>query len=241
MKCGHETAEIGIQLCHVAIFSMSAHWHFRIHHNDRVKKVEKVTQWTRTEDTVLMVMCLAEPTREDLSAAGRDCVRAAVRELCSGVSGEHLGDIDYDPRGAPQWTLVGAGAQIFVSISHASHVAVGVASKKPIGLDLERSQRDVSRLLRVLTPEERGLMPRWSAIEIMCAKEAAGKAQRVGLAGSIERWSVSERQGVLMVRDTLMSKSGDGSMWRIKSLERSFGVHEFTCVIASPQDSSAVH
>jgi hypothetical protein len=52
---------------------MSAHGHERIHHNDRVKKVEGASQWTRTEDAVLMAIGLVGPTREDLSAAGKAC------------------------------------------------------------------------------------------------------------------------------------------------------------------------
>lgn len=234
-KCCHETGEIGIQLCHAAISAMSAHGHERIHHNDRVEKVEGASQWTRTEDTVLMAIGLVGPTREDLSEAGKACVRAAVQELCSGLPDEYSGDISYGPTGAPEWTRIGAGAQIFVSISHTSPVAVGVASWNPIGVDIERSQRDVRRLLRALTAEECDLMPRWSAIDILCAKEAAGKAQGVGLAGSIKRWIVSECRESLTVTDSYLSTSRDALAYTVEVLKRSIGGDDFTCVLASPQ------
>ena len=120
-------------------------------------------------------------------------------------------------------------------------MAVGVASKRPIGIDLERSGRNVSRLLRGLKPQERDLMPRWRAIEILCAKEAAGKAQQVGLAGSLERWLVSEDRGGLTVTDIGSHASDASTTWGIQILERAFLEHTYTCAIATPHSSAVMN
>ena len=188
-----------------------------------------------------MAMEVGKPTREDLTAAGKDCVLAAIQELYLGSPDGHLGEIHHNIQGAPEWISSATGAPTYISISHTSQVAVGVASKRPIGIDLERSGRNVIRLLQGLKPEERDLMPRWRAIEILCAKEAAGKAQQVGLAGSLDRWLVSEDRGALTVTD-IDSLAGDASStWAIKILERAFLDHSYTCAIATLQNSAVMN
>lgn len=188
-----------------------------------------------------MAMEVGKPTREDLSAAGKDCVLAAIQELHLGSPDEHFGEIYYNIQGAPEWISSATGAPTYISISHTSQVAVGVASKRPIGIDLERSGRNVIRLLQGLKPEERDLMPRWRAIEILCAKEAAGKAQQVGLAGSLDRWLVSEDQGSLTVTDIGSLASDASSTWGIKILERAFLDDTYTCAIATPHSSAVMN
>jgi phosphopantetheinyl transferase len=190
---------------------------------------------------VLMAMEVGIPTREDLSAAGKNCVLAAIQELYQGKPDEHFGEIHHSIQGAPEWISSTTGVPTYISISHTSQVAVGVASKRPIGIDLERSGRNVSRLLQSLKPEERDLMPRWRAIEILCAKEAAGKAQQVGLAGSLERWLVSEDRGALTVTDTGSFACDASSTWGIQILERAFLEHTYTCAIATPHYSAAMN
>lgn len=196
--------------------------------------------WNRTGDMVLMVMQFDLSTPDSLSAAAKECVRAAVREL---YPNGHTGDIGYGIAGAPEWNATGAGQQAFISISHTSQVAVGVASTHPVGVDVERSQRDVTRLLQALLPEERDLLPRWSAIEILCAKEAAGKAQRTGLAGSLKRWVVSEYRGGLMVKDAHSHiapnsfDQGIQSEWMVEILRREFGNDLYVCAVSAPRTS----
>ena len=185
-----------------------------------------------------MAIELEKPTREDLSAAGKDCVLAAIQELYLGDPGEPFGEIHHNIQGAPEWIPSTTGLQTYISISHTSQVAVGVASTRPIGIDLERSGRNMSRLLQGLKPEERDLMPIWSAVEILCAKEAAGKAQQVGLAGSLERWRVSEDRGALKVTDTGSLACDAGSTWGIQILERAFFEETYICAIATPQNSA---
>jgi len=190
---------------------------------------------------VLMAIEVEKPTREDLSAAGKDCVLTAIQELYPGDPDEYLGEIHHNIQGAPEWISGTSGAPTYISISHTSQVAVGVASKRPIGIDLERSGRNVSRLLRGLKPQERDLMPRWRAIEILCAKEAAGKAQQVGLAGSLERWLVSEDRGGLTVTDIGSHASDASTTWGIQILERAFLEHTYTCAIATPHSSAVMN
>lgn len=190
---------------------------------------------------VLMAMEVGKPTREDLSAAGKDCVLAAIQELYPVSPGGYSGEIHRTIQGAPEWISRTTGAHTYISISHTSQVAVGVASRGPIGIDLELSGRDVSRLLQGLKPEERDLMPRWRAIEILCAKEAAGKAQQVGLAGSLERWLVYEDRGALSVTDIGSLASEASSTWGIQILERAFLDDTYTCVIATPHSSAVMN
>jgi phosphopantetheinyl transferase len=190
---------------------------------------------------VLLGIGCEHASAETLSHAGKQCVRAAVREL---HPDDFSGDIEYGDEGAPVWRETGNGHPTFISISHTSNVAVGIASTRPVGVDIERTDRDVSRIVRGLLPEERELLPRWSAIEILCAKESAGKAQGVGLAGSLQRWVVFEREGQLTVLDALSvtaSRSQESQIrdtWAIEIVHQEFRNNSYICAIASPNFGS---
>ena len=77
-----------------------------------------------------------------------------------------------------------------VSIAHTSGLVLGAVGPGRIGVDVERADRDVTRLVRALLPDERELTVSLSAISIMVAKEAAAKATGQGLEGSLARWPV---------------------------------------------------
>jgi hypothetical protein len=173
---------------------------------------------------------VAEPNRESLTDAGQECVRRAVSELC----GNCQGAVQYTDLGAPQWVGQSCTCDIYVSIAHTANIAVGVAATQPIGIDIERSDRDVSRLFHGLTEQEQELVPRWSTLQILCSKEAAGKAQSIGLAGSIRRWEVTEQSGSLMVTDRDSLEVQGFTSWKIDLIEEQFGGELFTCAIARP-------
>lgn len=197
----------------------------------------------RTPELVAVIVDAGSTDRAGLTRAGHLCVKKAVTELV----GSAQGDIVYSDMGAPGWLvgeldseIEGHGASgIQISIAHTNSVAVGVASSMAVGVDLEQSDRDVSRLLRGLGEQERELVPRYSVLEILCAKEAAGKAQNIGLAGSIKRWSVSEYLGQLRVTDLGGSDHSnnvvtDPRVWTIEIVRTRVGSMSFTCAIAVP-------
>jgi phosphopantetheinyl transferase len=173
---------------------------------------------------------VAEPSRVSLSLAGQECVRYAVSELC----GNCEGDIQYTDLGAPQWVGGDCSCDVYVSIAHTVNIAVGVASTQPIGVDIERSDRDVSRLFHSLSDNEQELVPRWSPLQILCSKEAAGKAQSIGIAGSIRRWEVTEQSGSLMVTDRESIDNQGLTSWKIELIEEQCEGESFTCAIALP-------
>lgn len=212
---------------------MSSDWHWQMRQTVRVEKSTKTIVWSRTEKSVLMVANVEDPTRETLSRAGKECVRSAVEQL---FPMKKEGDVRHSPGGAPKWQSSYQDVKTFVSIAHSAHVAVGVAATYPVGVDVERSDRDVGGLLRGLMVDERELMPEWSAIEILCAKEAAGKAQQVGLAGTLKRWHVSQSCGALRVIDT---ESLSGNAWNVEILRRVFSGSSYSCAIATPDNFSS--
>lgn len=193
----------------------------------------------RTAELVAVFVDAGSTDREKLTQAGHLCVKRAIAEL----SGSAHGDIVYSDLGAPEWLgeqIEGNGPSgIHISIAHTGSVGVGVASTAAIGVDLERSDRDVSRLFHGLSEKERDLVPGHSVLEILCAKEAAGKAQNIGLAGSIKRWLVSEDLGQLRVTDLGGSDHSnkvltDPRVWTIDIIRTHLGNIPLTCVIATP-------
>jgi hypothetical protein len=180
------------------------------------------------DNLVGAMVTVAVPNRETLTVAGQECVRHAVSELCGNCHGE----VQYTDLGAPQWVGQGCTCDIYISIAHTANIAVGVAATQPIGIDIERSDRDVSRLFHGLTSQEQELVPRWSPLQILCSKEAAGKAQSIGLAGSIRRWEVTEQLGSLMVTDRDSLEGQELTSWKIDLIEEQFGGELFTCAIA---------
>ena len=111
--------------------------------------------------------------------------RGAVRQAAAAVG---LTDVrvERSPEGAP----VIADSVWGVSIAHTSGLVLGAVGPGRIGVDVERADRDVNRLVRALLPSERELTVSLSAISILVAKEAAAKATGQGLGGSLARWPV---------------------------------------------------
>jgi hypothetical protein len=135
---------------------------------------------------------------EEMRELGRVCARKAAHK----ASGELIGDLVYSQLGAPLWT--GGAVDTHVSISRTGQYAIGAAALKRVGVDIEFTDRDVSRLVNSFTPVEQELSKIVNPIALLCAKEAAGKSAGVGLAGSIIRWSViaySADSNSLLVRD----------------------------------------
>ena len=212
-------------------------------HNVAMSMMAEPQVFHRTPELVAVIVDAGSTDRAGLTQAGHLCVRKAVAELV----GSAQGDIVYSDMGAPEW-LVGemdgeveghGPSGIQISIAHTNSVAVGVASTVAVGVDLEQSDRDVSRLFRGLGEQERDLVPRYSLLEILCAKEAAGKAQNIGLAGSIKRWLVSEDLGQLRVTDLGGSDHGnnavtDPRVWTIEIVRTRIGGMSYTCAIAVP-------
>lgn len=166
--------------------------------------------------------------RHVVSSLAHDCVREAVYDLCGVDSGE----IQYSDLGAPRWFSGNLQSNAFVSIAHTGRLAVGVASLEPIGVDVERSNRDVGRLVRGFSQPEQELLGEWDALEILCAKEAAGKAQQVGLAGSIQRWQVTAHAGNFIVTDR--DAQSDRAKWVVEIIRDLIFSESHTCVIARP-------
>ena len=73
-----------------------------------------------------------------------------------------------------------------ISLAHTTHIAVAVVSDQPVGVDVELADRSVHRLGRALSPSERDDCEKFGRrpLEVFMAKEAAGKALGIGLAGS---------------------------------------------------------
>ncbi len=164
----------------------------------------------------------------EMRELGRDCASRAAHKLLDDTAGELI----YSELGAPLWT--GWETQTHISISHTGQFAIGVAASESIGVDLEFLDRDVSRLLKSFTLEEQELAKVVSPIAILCAKEAAGKAAGIGLAGSITRWSVSSFKvdtQILIVRDL---QTGD--QWRVWIGAVKIGDRSLQCAIARSAD-----
>ncbi len=137
----------------------------------------------------------AEDSRIALREIGRDCAKWAAWQLVGGT----LGELTYSELGAP---LI--DGEPHISISRTGNYAIGAAAMQSIGVDLEFRDRDVTRLVRVFSETEKAIAETTGSMSILCAKEAAGKAAGVGLAGSVTRWEVSQSRAqdqVLVIRD----------------------------------------
>ena len=75
-----------------------------------------------------------------------------------------------------------------VSIAHTSGFVLAAVAPMPMGIDVERRDRDVSRLLRSFSPAEHDVSVSVGPIRALVAKEAAAKATELGLGGSLARW-----------------------------------------------------
>ena len=160
----------------------------------------------------------------EMRQLGRDCAVRATHQLV----GETAGELTYSELGAPVWT--GGNRQVHISISRTGQCAIGACSPTAIGIDIEFVDRNVNRLLNSFTVDEQELAKAVPPIAILCAKEAAGKATGVGLAGSITRWGVSPLgpdSPFLLVRDL-----HTGNQWRTWTGAIEVGARKLQCAIA---------
>lgn len=166
----------------------------------------------------------------EMRQLGKDCAARAVRQLV----GEATGAITYAELGAPLWA--DGKSQVHISISRTGQIAIGACSSTVIGVDIEFVDRNVNRILNTFTLEEQELAKVFRPIAILCAKEAAGKAAGVGLAGSITRWgvrSVEPDSPFLLVLDL-----HTGSQWRTWTGVIDIGSRKLQCAIAQSNNST---
>lgn len=99
-------------------------------------------------------------------------------------AGAGSGVIDVADSGAPR-LREGDWA---VSIAHTTGLVLGAVAPMPVGIDVERRDRDVSGLMRSFSPAEHDVTVSLGPIRALVAKEAAAKATELGLGGSLTRW-----------------------------------------------------
>lgn len=77
-------------------------------------------------------------------------------------------------------------AGLSISLAHTTGFAVAAVAAGPVGIDVERANRTVHALQRSLTSAEKEECERHgrSPLEVLMAKEAAGKSLGIGLAGN---------------------------------------------------------
>jgi hypothetical protein len=98
--------------------------------------------------------------------------------------------ITVETSGAPRL----AGCGLGLSIAHTPGVVLAAVCHDAIGIDVERSDRDVSRLARSLHAGERDLASSIGVVGALVAKEAVAKATGLGLGGSLARWPVIDAE-----------------------------------------------
>ena len=116
---------------------------------------------------------------------GRVLVQRAAQR--AGVSS---GIVDATDSGAPRlreghWS---------VSIAHTTGLVVAAVAPMPVGIDVERRDRDVTRLMRSFSPAEHDVAVSLGPIRALVAKEAAAKATELGLGGSLTRWPLIDAE-----------------------------------------------
>ncbi|MFQ5426705.1 MAG: 4'-phosphopantetheinyl transferase superfamily protein, partial [Gaiellales bacterium] len=140
------------------------------------------------------------PRRRREWVRGRVAAKDAVRHLLREEQREPLYPIEVavsaDEDGRPQVAME-SGEDIRVSIAHKGSVAVAIAAlgRWP-GIDLEPvEERDPAFVTRAFGPGELAHLPapgsEWIT-RMWCAKEAAGKARRTGLAGAPRELPVTD-------------------------------------------------
>jgi 4'-phosphopantetheinyl transferase EntD len=77
-------------------------------------------------------------------------------------------------------------AGLSISLAHTTGFAVAAVAAGPVGIDVERANRPVHALQRSLTSAEQEECERHgrSPLEVLMAKESAGKSLGIGLAGN---------------------------------------------------------
>lgn len=98
--------------------------------------------------------------------------------------------IDVSAEGAPYVR----GSDVGLSIAHTRGLVLAAAAQGAIGIDVERADRDVSRLVRSLRTEERKIANAVGVVGSLVVKEAVAKATGRGLGGSLSRWPLLDAE-----------------------------------------------
>jgi phosphopantetheinyl transferase len=145
----------------------------------------------------------SEPPRgQRAHLAGRIAAKDAVRRLLARPMFPVEIEIARDPQGAP---VVRNPDNLHVSIAHKDDLAVAIAGRGPVGIDLERiaprgegftaAAFDPSELALALPGED---LAEWQT-RLWAAKEAVGKRLGTGLQGAPKRLRVSDRTGTTLL------------------------------------------
>ena len=116
---------------------------------------------------------------------GRD---AAYRAACR--AGVEQPMIETADTGAPYLKE----AEAALSIAHTRGLALAAVCPDPIGIDVEKANRNVSTLIRSLHPGEVDIAMSVSVVGCLVAKEAVAKATGLGLGGSLARWPMLDAE-----------------------------------------------
>lgn len=159
-------------------------------------------------------MAVPEPERR---LKGREKVTALRRmarkalHLCARYSGVQLGSLEKAENGAP---LPSNG--VFWSLSHKESYVAAVTASRPVGIDIEKIEKDRPRLKglyqRLAGPAEWALAPEVTPTlfyRYWTAKEAVLKAVGTGLAG-LTRCHI-----VKIIDGTRLELSYEGTKWQI--------------------------
>jgi 4'-phosphopantetheinyl transferase EntD len=135
---------------------------------------------------------LAQPS--GIRVGSRRWVEWTLGRLAGVQAATRAGVVDavvtVEPSGAPRL----AGSELGLSIAHTTGVVLAAVSPDAIGIDVERSDRDVSRLVRSLHIGERDIALSIGVVGALVAKEAVAKATGLGLGGSLARWPVIDAE-----------------------------------------------
>ncbi len=111
-------------------------------------------------------------------------------------------ELNHDDQGRPYLTMITEDTPLpEVSLSHSDNVAIAVASQIPLGIDLERADRDVTEILpNFATDDEQAALTALSdsdgditwPVRLWCAKEAASKSLGTGLQGLPKHFQLVE-------------------------------------------------
>ncbi|MGI6239800.1 MAG: 4'-phosphopantetheinyl transferase family protein [Christensenellales bacterium] len=117
---------------------------------------------------------------QKLSAAAEVALDCALRENIPGYAPPPA--LFYAPDGRP--CVPGA----HISLSHAGEIAVCAVARAPVGVDVERADRDLSRLReKIIAPMDD---PNRSLIDLWVAKEAYLKLTGEGLSGGMRNYAI---------------------------------------------------
>ena len=117
---------------------------------------------------------------------GHEAGRALLRQMVQKYTGQPMPEIAIGPRGKPYFP----GSNLHFSISHTKSHVFCVLSHRPIGIDAERQDRQISVKLaeKILSPGEKAqyeaaLDKQSALLTFWVLKEAAAKCDGTGLQG----------------------------------------------------------